>query len=518
MEERPAKRARHGSSSDPPSPPSPPSPRVSDDQDRFPDSLTRSVSPPPKKRSVRDAPTLLSSPFQLIRIDGLLNRYNRGTVTLKSLVGDPLLKECWNFNYMHDIEYIMDAFDEDVRDLVKLHIVHGNWKREDPSRLRLEAEASKHPNVSLHTAPMPEMFGTHHTKMMILLKHDDTAQVIIHTANSIPQDWTILTNALRFGHRVPGRPPLGSGERFKADLLDYLRAYDARRPTCKALVEELAKYDFGAVRAALVASVPGRHAARSSRPWGWLALRKALAEVPSQQGPADVVVQISSVATLGPKDAWLKDTFFGALSVTKAALASRPNFKVVFPTVDEVQRSVAGYRAGGSIHMRIQSPQQQKQLQYMKPMFHHWANDSPKGKELGEAKIQNSGRNRVVPHIKTYIRYGQHSIDWALLTSANLSKQAWGEAASASNEVRIASWEVGVLVWPELLCKDSAMVATFQANEPPREVAEETGKETVIGLRMPYSLPLQKYGGDEIPWVASMSYRQPDCLGGVWMD
>lgn len=140
MEERPAKRARHGSSSDPP-PPSPPSPRVSDDQDRFPDSLIRSVSPPPKRRSVRDAPTLLSSPFQLIRIDGLLNRYNRGTVTLKSLVGDPLLKECWNFNYMHDIEYIMDAFDEDVRDLVKLHIVHGNWKREDPSRLRLEVSS-----------------------------------------------------------------------------------------------------------------------------------------------------------------------------------------------------------------------------------------------------------------------------------------------------------------------------------------------------------------------------------------
>lgn len=414
---------------------------------------------------------------------------------------------------------------------------------------------------------MPEMFGTHHTKMMILLKHDDTAQVIIHTANSITQDWTVLTNAVWQSPMLPllkssgsgtesqaAPPPLGSGERFKADLLDYLRAYDARRPTCKALVEELAKYDFGAVRAALIASVPGRHAARSSRPWGWLALRKALAEVPCQQGPADVVVQISSVATLGPKDAWLKETFFGALSMSKAALASRPNFKVVFPTVDEVQRSVAGYRAGGSIHMRIQSPQQQKQLQYMKPMFHHWANDSPKGKgtchhgenptkgraerkreggvvskrslvnanqvhaDLGEAKIQNSGRNRVVPHIKTYIRYGQHSIDWALLTSANLSKQAWGEAASASNEVRIASWEVGVLVWPELLCKDSAMVATFQANEPPREVAEETGKETVIGLRMPYSLPLQRYGGDEIPWVASMSYRQPDCLGGVWMD
>jgi hypothetical protein len=28
----------------------------------------------------------------------------------------------------------MDAFDEDVRDIVKVHVVHGFWKQEDASR------------------------------------------------------------------------------------------------------------------------------------------------------------------------------------------------------------------------------------------------------------------------------------------------------------------------------------------------------------------------------------------------
>lgn len=238
---------------------------------------------------------------------------------------------------------------------------------------------------------MPEMFGTHHSKMMILLRHDDTAQVIIHTANSITQDWTTLTNAVWRSPLLPllkepssssggqQHPLLGSGQRFKQDLLDYLRAYDARRVTCRPLVEELSKYDFSAVKGALVASVPGRYRPNSSRPWGWLNMKKALGQIPTQDGKADVMVQISSIATLGGKDTWLRDTFFNALSISKSSLARKPNFKVVFPSADEIRRSVAGYSSGGSIHTRIQSPQQVKQLEYMKPIFHHWGNDASKG-------------------------------------------------------------------------------------------------------------------------------------------
>jgi hypothetical protein len=32
----------------------------------------------------------------------------------------------------------MAAFDPDVRGLVQVHVVHGFWKREDPSRLELQ--------------------------------------------------------------------------------------------------------------------------------------------------------------------------------------------------------------------------------------------------------------------------------------------------------------------------------------------------------------------------------------------
>lgn len=381
--------------------------------------------------------------------------------------------------------------------------------------------------MTLHCAFMPEMFGTHHSKMLILIRHDDTAQVIIHTANMIARDWTNMTQAVWRSPLLPlheeslGRSAggsstaFGSGGKFKVDLLNYLRAYDKqRRSACRTLVEKLEKYDFSAIRAALVASVPGRHLIHddSETKWGWAGLKQALKKVPVQEGESDIVVQVSSIATLGPTDTWLRRSLFDSLKASRNATQKQPSFKVVFPTPDEIRRSLDGYVSGASIHTKIQSAQQAKQLLYLKPMFCHWANDAPRGRELEPGcSREEAGRKRAAPHIKTYIRYGEKSIDWALTTSANLSKQAWGEAASSSGEVRIASWEIGVLVWPALFSEKAKMVGTFQKDTP----EESTGTPTV-GLRIPYNHPLQAYGAEEKPWVATASYLEPDWKGQVW--
>lgn len=132
--------------------------------------------------------------------------------------------------------------------------------------------------------------------------------------------------------------------------------------------------------------------------------------------------------------------------------------------------------------------------------------------------IRDGGRKRAAPHIKTYIRYNKNTIDWSLLTSANLSKQAWGEAQTAAGQIRIASWEIGVLIWPELLEKDSIMVGTFKSDSPHVSQREESERKPLIGLRIPYNMPLQRYDKDEIPWVATMVHREPDWKGQAWGD
>lgn len=110
-------------------------------------SLSRTVSPPPQKRarnnsaaaSASDA--VYASPFQLTRIQDLPDEYNAETISLSDILGDPLIKECWEFNYLHDLDFLMHHFDEDVRALVKVHVVHGFWKKEDARLANLKVSA-----------------------------------------------------------------------------------------------------------------------------------------------------------------------------------------------------------------------------------------------------------------------------------------------------------------------------------------------------------------------------------------
>lgn len=364
--------------------------------------------------------------------------------------------------------------------------------------------------------------------MLILIRHDSTAQVIIHTANMIPFDWTNMTQGLWRSPLLPlmkdysspsQSSQLGSGAKFKTDLVNYLNAYDTRRIVCKSLTEQLLKYDFSEIRASLIASVPGKQSLADNEEtrWGWPGLKNALRSVPVRNTAPEIVVQISSIATLGQNDKWLRETLFKALSSTKNAAPTKPNFHIMFPTADEIRRSLNGYRSGSAIHTKIQSAAQLKQLQYLHPMLCHWAGDVPPSGIDASAPVSDAGRKRAAPHIKTYIRFSdaeKSSVDWMLVTSANLSKQAWGEAVNASGEVRICSYEIGVLVWPELFGEKANMVPTFKSDTPPEGV--ESDGNLVIGARMPYDLPLVPYAKEDVPWCATSSYNEPDWAGGVW--
>jgi hypothetical protein len=118
----------------------------------------------------------LRSPFRLTRIRDLPVSENRDTVGIEDILGDVMLREVWLFNYMHEIPWVMEQLDQDIKQHVKVSFVHGNWKQDDASRKFMEASAKDYPNVKLVAAYMPEAFGTHHTKIMVLFRADDTAQ------------------------------------------------------------------------------------------------------------------------------------------------------------------------------------------------------------------------------------------------------------------------------------------------------------------------------------------------------
>ena len=476
---------------------------------------------------------------------------------------------------------------------------------------------------------MPEAFGTHHSKMIINIRHDDSAQyVIFHasgvllvnepvhafytfsrtlctfgvlllcemgdnyryynatllrlpantyrinilTANMVSGDWRMCQAVWRSPllplNKIASKssppsvfPKVGTGARFKFDIIAYLNQYGNK---LKNLTVQLKEYEFSGIHGALVASTPGRQNLRGTNPqqetlWGWPGLKNVLRSVPTSSGQrSHVVIQVSSVASLGSGNSWLHKTFQETLATTSISSTStlsqaKPKFSLVFPIADSIRRSVDGYGSGGSIHMKTQTPQGMKQLEYLRPLLCHWCGShseresSARLSEIGTGPLttistREAGRGRAAPHIKTYIRFTDESmtrIDWAMMTSANLSTQAWGTKENAVHEVRVCSYEIGVIVWPGLWGNDMEMVPVFGKDLPDVEIAADvdrvddyqqnsliasvegsrrgnTKNIKKIGVRMPYDLPLVPYKEDEMPWCTTMPDNEPDWMGRTW--
>jgi tyrosyl-DNA phosphodiesterase-1 len=426
--------------------------------------------------------------------------------------------------------------------------------------------------------------------MLVLFRHDDCVQVIIHTANMTSRDWTNMSQAVWRSPLLPllsstisldspdskcdstDTYPIGNGDRFKVDLLRYLKAYGNR---VKSLTTDLAQYDFSTIRAAFIGSAPSRQKPAAAEPskqtsFGWLGLKEILSTVPNlpkigdSSSPPHIIVQISSIATLGAVPTWLthfqsilaraantqttangklpsglsKASNFFAKPPPRAPKQPVPKFNIIFPTPEEIRTSLDGYASGHSIHVKLQSTQQQKQLEYLHPLFCHWKSPATSSASThAPASIKREAlRGPAAPHIKTYVRFSDdrhETIDWAMVTSANLSKQAWGDVVNKKDEIWIQSWEAGVVVWPDLFSvsdttNEAVMVPVFGKDIPgPKdlsiaEVDMVVGKygvreaKTIVGFRMPYDLPLSPYGPDDKPWCATMQYQEPDWMGSTW--
>jgi tyrosyl-DNA phosphodiesterase-1 len=63
--------------------------------------------PPDNGSDHREGTQFLSSPIQLTKIEKLPAHQNVDAVGLSELLGDPLIKECWNFNFLFDLDFVM---------------------------------------------------------------------------------------------------------------------------------------------------------------------------------------------------------------------------------------------------------------------------------------------------------------------------------------------------------------------------------------------------------------------------
>uniref|UniRef100_A0ACB8G6C3 Tyrosyl-DNA phosphodiesterase 1 n=1 Tax=Sphaerodactylus townsendi TaxID=933632 RepID=A0ACB8G6C3_9SAUR len=439
----------------------------------------KSAEPP---NEVQDTWDLLDggNPFRffLTKVRGIKSKYNAGALHIKDILSQLFgtLVSSAQFNYCIDVEWLIRQYPKEFRDKPLL-IVHGE-KRE--SKADLYEQAKPYKNVSFCQAKLDIAFGTHHTKMMLLC-YEEGLRVVIHTSNLIEDDWYQKTQGIWLSPLYPKLPPGTPGSagesctNFKSDLISYLMSY--KSPALNEWVEVIKQHDLSETRVYLVGSTPGRYQNNEKEKWGHLRLRKLLkdhaVQVPDENSWT-VIGQFSSIGSMGPDQSkWLCSEFRQSLVTLGNSAKTLTNQEVpinlIYPSVDNVRQSLEGYPAGGSLPYSIQTAQ--KQL-WLHSFFHKWS-------------AETSGRSHAMPHIKTYMRVSPdfQRIAWFLVTSANLSKAAWGAFEKNGAQLMIRSYELGVLFLPSEFGLDTGY---FQ-------VKENLLSDEPASFPVPYDLPPEKY-------------------------
>ncbi|CAH0478325.1 unnamed protein product [Peronospora belbahrii] len=436
----------------------------------------------------------------------------------KSLQNDLLTGEffrCLLTNYMYDLPWL---FAECPRlRQVPVLLVHG-----ERDRKRMMKECQEYTNVTPVAPPLPIPYGTHHTKMLVAL-YSSKVRVAIFTANFLSNDWNTKTQGVwyqDFGLKILGDSEdeetkeekvtkSADAADFEADLVHYLSSLGEQ---VKLFCRELNRFDFSTAKVALVPSVPGVHRGKDMEKYGHLRVRKLLNmyKIPRTDNP--LICQFSSLGSLDEK--WVFGEFAESFLPGKKNMSSTfmpiDALHIIWPSVKDVQNSLEGWNSGRSIPCPLKN---------MKSFLHKYLRKWSPPPALH--------RQNAMPHIKSYARFdssqeGAGKLDWAIVTSSNLSKAAWGTFQKNNTQFMIRSYELGVMFLPPIAGHKAGealpRLVTIGSRAADYSDIAESGNSSAELLPLPYNFPLTAYNPKEDePWVWDLVRESPDIFGNVYI-
>eukprot|EP00511_Aplanochytrium_stocchinoi_P000720 CAMPEP_0204827564 /NCGR_PEP_ID=MMETSP1346-20131115/4999_1 /ASSEMBLY_ACC=CAM_ASM_000771 /TAXON_ID=215587 /ORGANISM="Aplanochytrium stocchinoi, Strain GSBS06" /LENGTH=664 /DNA_ID=CAMNT_0051956043 /DNA_START=91 /DNA_END=2085 /DNA_ORIENTATION=- len=444
---------------------------------------------------------------------------NRYSVKLEDIFSGNF-DECFTTNYMYDINFLVSKVPRLSWNSVPWTLIHG-----EKHGLEVPLE-----NVKVYKPQLPYRFSVFHSKMAILF-YKDGVRIAILTNNYIPIDWELKSNAAwvqDFPLKQQGTKPNEINSKtkdttefkncFEDVLCEYILSIAKGKSigeTLLRITNKLKKHDFSGARGILIPSVPGRHKGPLMYRYGHMRLRTVLRQFDLEKFKnAPIVAQYSSVGN--QTSTYLKGELLQSFASRKnASSQDKLKLELIWPTHEQVRTSLEGWSGGNSLCCPSKN---NKDFFTTEHLFHKW-----KG-------VEELGRNKANPHIKTYTRYLPDTCElaWVLLTSSNLSKAAWGTLERGNTQFYIMHYEIGVLVLPEHLqmpifsltphhpllgSKKKTIVPSphFFTWDAPKKIRPRNS----IRVQLPYHLPPKLYTTNDQPWAWDENYVKADHRGIV---
>ncbi|KAI8391482.1 tyrosyl-DNA phosphodiesterase I [Radiomyces spectabilis] len=456
-------------------------------------------------------------------IHGLMSLLSCAQVTLHDVVHHEDLEAMVQLNFTVDLSFLMSHVHPRVRNRIPITVIHGHKFPE--SIQAIKTAAKQWPNIRLISPFLSNRFGTHHTKAMLLFFNKNgtkTAQVAIMTANMCRGDWEDMTQGIYLSPRCPLKEDAPSpvpgtlinsdyGSPFERQLIEYLKTYS---PSLMDICATLRLYDWSQCKVILIGSVPGYHREHQFAKWGLERLSRALRDYvqlpPECCRESTLIAQCSSMAKFTQQ--WFQKDFATKLSnAANASEARPPHLRCVYPSVRDVAQSHTGIISSAGF-LRFEQEIYDQSREWFDSHLCRW-------------QSEKAGRQKVMPHIKTYTRvYGPDNdpqIAWHLLTSANLSRAAWGEYQKNKTQLFIKSYELGVLICPSLWqteeISEVCLVPSTVPNPHPASSSKE-GPCLTVPIRLPYDLPLTPHEQPGQCYTRRYAQQAMERFGGIELE
>lgn len=420
--------------------------------------------------------------------------------------------------YLFDVGFV-DEFAPALRRARQVTLVHGSTVSGDEIAALLPNFRVVRPDVAVN-------FGDsmHHAKYFLLL-WPNTLRVVVSTANAT-DDYHRRSNQIWMQDfpRCATRTSSSKGLDFLDQLARFVAAVGLRD-----WVGVLSAHNFDAVQVWLVCSVPGVHTGADMSRWGHLrvrALLRRLQPLPATFLRPSLMAQFSSLGRMS--DTWLYEQWMTSMMPPAAASSTEPQggggkaaqlkllrtamaerLFLVWPTVAFVRDSFFGYPMG----LSICGTRSSFDLDCVRTRFFKYL-------------PQNATRGDLSPHMKSYALFdgsvrGKAAetpvpLAYYLSTSANLSKQAWGELQKDESQFSVKNFEMGVI----FLANEVDALSTA-----PRRplLASDRGADRAASLDMPLIVDVRNLqpiryvpdNDDEQPWAFDLQYHRRDRFGAT---